>query len=193
MKNTKCKINGCFGGGNKYKGRESFVKGFCDKHYQRFKKYGDPNLVKTYQGSTKHPYYETWRNMKQRCCNEKRKDYKNYGGKGVKVCDEWKNDFQQFCADMGTRPDGYLLDRIDYNGNYEPNNCRWVSVAKSSRNKSNNNYIELNGVAKTIGDWSRLLGGHKSLVRSRLKQGWSIEKAITTPANSKLHRRYPNG
>ena len=191
-KPTKCKIDGCFGTGNKKYGHESFVKGFCDKHYQRFKKYGDPNITTKYHGITKHPYYETWRNMKQRCSNKNRKDYKNYGGKGVKVCNKWKNDFQQFCLDMGTRPDGYLLDRIDYNGNYEPKNCRWVSVAKSSRNKSTNNWIDFNGTTNTIGDWSKKLGGHKSLIRTRLKQGWSIEKAITTSVNSKLQRRYPS-
>ena len=78
--------------------------------------------------------YEVWRSMKARCYNKNHKNYKNYGGRGITVCDEWINDFLQFTKDVGDRKEGMTLDRIDVNGNYEPKNIRWATHQEQCRN-----------------------------------------------------------
>jgi len=84
--------------------------------------------------SSKHPLYRTWKGMRERCRYEKHKDYAIYGGRGIKVCDRWLN-FENFVADVGEKPLGYTLDRVDYNGDYEPNNFRWASPSEQSKNQ----------------------------------------------------------
>ena len=80
--------------------------------------------------------YFTWKKIRQRCYNPNNQDYKHYGGRGIKVCDRWKNSFEAFYQDMGPRPKGHLIDRKDNDGNYEPDNCRWVTITESNRNKT---------------------------------------------------------
>jgi hypothetical protein len=79
--------------------------------------------------------YDAWREMRQRCGNPNNKDFRHYGGRGINVCDRWQESFAAFIADMGPRPEGMTLDRIDVDGNYEPSNCRWATLTEQARNK----------------------------------------------------------
>lgn len=85
-----------------------------------------------YEGT---PTYNTWRTMKYRCYQKTHPNYKNYGARGITICDEWRNSFENFLADMGEKPKGYQIDRVDNNGNYEPSNCRWVTPKENSNNR----------------------------------------------------------
>ena len=127
----KCSISGCK--------NVHHAKGFCKKHYERFRIQGDPLYIDPkFHGMYFTPEYRSWRKMKERCNNKNHKYYKNYGGRGISVCKEW-NDFMAFYKDMGDKPfPNADIDRIDNNGDYEPSNCRWVSRAENCHNKSTN-------------------------------------------------------
>ncbi len=125
-----------------------------------------------------------WRSMRDRCNNQKNAAYVNYGGRGIRVCERWDS-FENFLADMGSRPNGYSIDRIDNNGNYEPGNCRWATTKQQMNNQRRNRVIELNGERKTIAQWAEQLGVGWTCIRDRLdRYGWTIERALTTP---KMH------
>lgn len=127
----KCSVDGC-GLLSKY-----YVKGYCNSHYKRLLRYGNALSGKRPHentGMSGTPTYTSWQKMKTRCMNKSDKHYSYYGGRGVKVCDRWVNSFANFLADMGERPQGETLDRIDPNGDYEPSNCRWSTRSVQSRN-----------------------------------------------------------
>lgn len=121
--------------------------------------------------------YRSWKDMRARCKNPNDSDFANYGGRGIKVCPEWE-DFAAFLSDMGSRPDGFTLDRIDVNGDYSADNCRWASAPTQARNKRNNNNIKIGGITKTLTEWCREYGIERSKVRYRLAHGWSVEEAF---------------
>lgn len=121
--------------------------------------------------------YRSWKDMRSRCKNPNDTDFANYGGRGIKVCPEW-SDFSAFFSDMGSRPDGFTLDRIDVNGDYSAGNCRWASAPTQARNKRNNNNIEIGGITKTLTEWCREYGVERSKVSYRLAHGWSVEEAF---------------
>lgn len=124
----KCKLSTC--------NRNHYSKGYCEKHYRRWKKWGNPNYLSLEQhGMWESPEYRAWSAMKQRCYNHKDKRYKDYGGREIKVCNRWKNSFIAFYKDMGKRPDGLTLDRINNDNNYEPYNCRWATSIENSRHR----------------------------------------------------------
>lgn len=122
--------------------------------------------------------YSSWESMKERCQNPNLPGYKKYGAKGIKVCERWQK-FENFYADMGDRPAGTTLDRIDPLGNYEPGNCRWASHTRQARNKTNSTMISYRGETKHLSDWCEELGLDFGLTRQRInRDGWAIEKAF---------------
>ena len=137
--------------------------------------------------------YSSWEAMIARCTRPSINDYKNSGGRGILVCDRWKI-FSSFLEDMGERPYGYQIDRIDSNGNYEPTNCRWATTKEQSRNKRSNNRIELNGEIKTLIDWAEQTGIPTDTLWHRIyTSDWTIERALTTPLMKRKNNRgnYP--
>lgn len=108
-------------------------------------------------GMTGTKTYNSWVAMISRCTRPENKRYKNYGGRGIKVCERWMK-FINFYTDMGERPKGKTLDRIDVNGNYEPSNCRWASSDIQYSNMSKNNLITFRGITKTVSQWARDFG-----------------------------------
>ena len=124
--------------------------------------------------------YSSWQNMKQRCSNKKHPDYKRYGGRGITFCPSWKN-FINFYDDMGEPPsDKYSLDRIDNNLGYCKENCRWATASQQARNNSRVHYVTYQGKTKSLLDWSEELDVSYTLLRKRLYDGWSVEKAFNT-------------
>lgn len=113
------------------------AKGYCDKHYRRWRKYDDPNIVKIrHHGYSKYPLYRVWADIKTRCYNENATNYKYYGGRGITICADWKNDPKAFIEwALPLWKKGLLIDRIDNEGNYEPSNCRFVTYAESRLNQ----------------------------------------------------------
>lgn len=127
--------------------------------------------------------YGSWHSMIQRCTNPNNKDYRNYGGREITVCDRWRNSFQNFLEDMGEHPgSGYSLDRKDNEKGYCKENCRWATPTEQSRNKQNNLYMTYDGKRQLLVEWSEETGiPYKTLWERSYKLGWSTERALTTP------------
>lgn len=124
--------------------------------------------------------YTVWISMKQRCFYEKHKHYKRYGGRGIIVCDEWKNDFTAFrdWALSNGYADNLSIDRIDVDGNYCPENCRWATVEEQNNNTSTNHFLTYNGETKSIAEWSKVTDIPKSTISNRIKRGWTVEQTL---------------
>lgn len=152
---------------------------YCQKHYTRFWRYGNPfhsqiGREREKHGMTGNSEYEIWQQMKNRCYNEKCKEYCWYGGRGIAVCNRWKNSFISFYKDMGPKPfPKAQIDRIDNDGNYEPNNCRWVTSAQNGQHTSMTKLTmkkakeirELYGVGHVLQkELAKEYGVHKSLI-----------------------------
>lgn len=133
-----------------------------------------------------HRLYSIHNSMIERCYDENSKSYKDYGQRGISVCDEWKEEdgfvnFYEWAYKNGYT-DELTIDRIDVNGNYEPSNCRWVTMKVQNNNRRNNVHIEYNGMVKTISEWADYAGLKYSCLHARLSRGWSIEKSLITPS-----------
>lgn len=126
--------------------------------------------------------YNIWSGMKRRCTNTNDARYKDYGGRGITICKEWRDDFEEFYD--WAMANGYgeelTIDRINNDGNYEPSNCRWVTRKEQNANQRSNRWITYNGETKTITEWARTLNINHSALTRRLQRGWSIEKTLTT-------------
>lgn len=129
-------------------------------------------------GLSKSPEYRTWVNMKRRCEYEALPVFSYYGGRGIKVCERWSK-FENFLADMGYRPNGMSLDRIDNEGDYSPDNCRWATRKQQSRNTRTVKLIKYLDIERPLGDWAETYGLTVVCLRTRLLRGWDIERALT--------------
>jgi hypothetical protein len=132
----------------------------------------------TIHGMKNTPTYESWRAMRKRCFSKYDQAYARYGGAGITVCDSWKNSFAAFLSDMGERPEGTSIDRIDPFGNYEPSNCRWADRKTQSRNKKNTKKVYFLGRYYAVIDIAERTGFNYSTICKRLSKGDSIESAL---------------
>lgn len=132
--------------------------------------------------------YDVYRFMLRRCTDPENESYEGYGGRGITICDRWLESFTNFFEDMGPRPTPkHQLDRIDNNGNYCKENCRWTTKLVQANNTRTNKLIEYNGETKTLADWARQYGLTHDALQTRLsKYQWPIEKALTTKARPRL-------
>lgn len=143
------------------------------------------NIEKTKDRNLKHGLFKTekrlyrcWQDMKNRCYNKKRKKYKNYGERGIIVCDEWKNNFEAFFkwSKENNYSDDLTLDRIDVNGNYEPQNCRWATPKEQANNTRKNHKITLNGITKNLCEWLKIYNIYSGSYWRWRKKGFSNEQ-----------------
>lgn len=126
--------------------------------------------------------YSIWVGMRERCRNPRNVSFSNYGGRGITVCDRWK-EFINFISDMGNPPPDTSIDRINNDGNYEPDNCRWATRQEQGNNTRSNRLITLNGVTQNITQWAAAIGHTTHTITRRLKRGLSIEKSLSTTKN----------
>lgn len=141
----------------------------------------------------KHSLYITWCGMKQRCRDKNQRNYHNYGGRGIKVCERWLSSFELFCDDMGPRPFRYCLERIDTNGNYEPLNCRWATSTEQARNRRDKRTIEIDGVIYHVAELAEKYGINIRTIAIRYERGYSLQQILSkkylhgTKNRSKTH------
>lgn len=135
--------------------------------------------------------YRIWNNIKNRCCNNHSPQYINYGGRGISVCDKWKNNFQAFYdwSISHGYADNLTIDRIDNNAGYSPDNCRWVTMVEQCNNRRNNRIVTIDGQKKSLLQWSKQFNINYQTVQDRLKRGWNEIDALTIPVQSKFRKK----
>lgn len=146
-------------------------------------------------GMTKTRIYKEWLSMKQRCSDLKVDSYIFYGARGITVCAEWLNDFQAFCdwAMANGYSDDLTLDRIDPNGNYEPSNCRWITMKEQQNNRRSNHYITHDDRTQTAQQWGEETGISAGTILMRIRRGWSIDRALTEKPYIGKNQSYKRG
>ncbi len=132
-------------------------------------------------GGTTSTEYHSYTGMLARCYNPSHKNYYRYGGRGITVCARWLESFENFINDMGPKPKGYSLDRLDNDQGYAPENCEWRTAKQQCRNTRRNIFLTLDGVTKCLSEWSEYLGINYGTLQSRYLKGWSDEKVLTAP------------
>ena len=135
--------------------------------------------------------YNIWLGVRARCMNPKSARYADYGGRGIRVCERWGN-FENFVEDMGERPKGYSLDRIDNDGDYCPGNCRWATRKQQANNTRANKVLQYAGQAMTEAEWARRMGIKRSTLQYRLNAGWPLGKALGLDASPECDRYRKN-
>jgi hypothetical protein len=163
-------------------GNETIVRGYCIStghtkscgclHIEKVRA-----AITIHNESTKNiKEYRKWADMKTRCYQKGCDQYENYGGRGIIVCDRWLNSYQNFVNDMGRCPKDLTLERIDNNGNYEPNNCKWATIQEQARNKRNNRRLTFNGKTQILAEWVREWNIPRHLLRYYLEKGKTMEQ-----------------
>ena len=165
-----------------------------------------PKTIKSQKGENNGHYkhggkgtklYEVWCSMKRRCELPSVQSYKRYGGRGISVCEKWKESFVEFrdWAYKNGYKDGLSVDRIDNDGNYEPSNCRWVTMKEQANNQSVTLKIEYKGEKKTLSEWAEILGIKRHTLYHRIyKLGWSTERAFSEKVSlDRYHREIVKG
>ena len=149
----------------------------------------DPKSHGETMGRNNSPEYRAWKAMKARCYNKNNISYVNYGERGITVCRSWLNDFSVFLNDMGRKPSPqHSLDRIDNNGDYKPENCKWSTKADQRRNNRQGVHpVTINGVTRLICDWAKISGVPEESISARLRNGWDVDVAVFHPI--RLQRR----
>lgn len=140
-------------------------------------------------GMSATPEYDAWSSMKSRCNNPDAHNYARYGGRGITICSRWQEGFEAFFDDMGPRPKGGLLDRIDNDGNYEPGNCRWATRVQQSANRRCTYRVD----DEALSIKARERGLSVGAVRQRVKRGWSLEQALNAPVEDRKPRHWVHG
>jgi len=145
---------------------------------------------KTSHKESKTKFYKLWHGIIERCENSTNGSYKNYGAKGITICEEWHNyeNFKNWALNNGYK-EGLSIDRIDNNKGYYPENCRWVTFIKQQNNKKDNHYITYNGKTQSISDWARELGTKYYTIHARIKRGWTEEEAISIPIGCSKNKK----
>jgi hypothetical protein len=140
----------------------------------------------TTHGLALTPEYRVWLHIKGRCHTPTDANYQNYGGRGISVCQRWRDSFESFYSDMGPRPSArHSIDRVDNNGNYEPGNCRWATKKVQCRNQRTSRLLTFGGKTMTAAEWGESGPIPTGTILMRIYRGWSVEAAIVTP----LHKR----
>ena len=129
-------------------------------------------------GLSKSRTYTSWLAMKNRCTRRSHIAYKNYGGRGITVCEEWLHSFETFLCEMGERPEGKTLDRVDSNAGYNKNNCRWATTTEQNENKNNNRGVVIDGFRMTLYEACAKYGVRYSTAHQRLSRGWTDPEAF---------------
>lgn len=141
-------------------------------------------------GMTGSPEHKAWKNMKTRCSNPNTGYHHRYGGRAIGICPEWQESFLQFYADVGSRPSsGHTLERVDNDRGYEPDNVEWRTWKQQAQNRETNRRLTLDGETRTLAEWAETLGIKESTIYKRLKMGWSVGRALTTPVRIGMGRR----
>jgi hypothetical protein len=128
---------------------------------------------------------KTWENMLARCYDAAHKSFPRYGGRGITVCDQWRDSFETFVRDMGRREPGMTLDRKDSDLPYSPDNCRWATRKAQANNRSNNKRVDIDGTTRTVAEWCERAGISQSVAHARIYRGWPGHFAVTIPVGSR--------
>lgn len=144
------------------------------------------NGQRTHGEAWSTPEYHVWQAMIQRCTNPSNPRFRNYGARGIVVCDSWRRSFAAFLSDMGRRPSArHSLDRIDNDRSYSPDNCRWATIGVQSRNRRTNRLLTHDGRTLTIAEWATIVDVKQNTIVTRLRSGWNVDRALSESTHTK--------